>query len=67
MQYDQQEIRYGSDPQSNASTGVGYLNKMRICENQHIFTIGSDHEELMGRSVTPRSIPDQRYLLLAAL
>jgi hypothetical protein len=31
------------------------------------YSLSVDHEELLGRSVTPRLIPDQRYLLLAAL
>jgi hypothetical protein len=46
MQYDQQEMRYGPNPNSNASQSVGYLNPMKICEEQHTFRIGDDHEDL---------------------
>jgi hypothetical protein len=48
MQYDQQEMRYGSNPNSNASQRVGYLNPIKICEEQHTFRIGDDHEGLQG-------------------
>jgi hypothetical protein len=48
MQYDQQEMRYGLNPNSNASQRVGYLNPMKICEEQHTFRIGDLHEDLQG-------------------
>jgi hypothetical protein len=48
MQYDQQEMRYGPNPNSNASQRVRYLNPMKICEEQHIFRIGDGHEDLQG-------------------
>jgi len=50
MQHDQQEIRYGSDPRSNAGKRAGYLNPMKIWENEHKSRIGQDHEELQGKS-----------------
>jgi len=48
MQYDQQEICYGPNPQSNASESVEYLNPMKLCENEHIFKVGADNDELKG-------------------
>jgi hypothetical protein len=48
MQYNQQEMRYGQNPNSNASQRVGYLNPMKTCEQQHTFIIGDDHEDLQG-------------------
>jgi hypothetical protein len=50
MQHDQQEVRYGPDPRSNAGKRAGYLSPMKICENEHKFRIGQDHEELKGKS-----------------
>jgi hypothetical protein len=46
MQYDQQEMRYGLNPNSNATQKVEYLNPMKICEEQHTFRIGDLHEDL---------------------
>jgi hypothetical protein len=52
MQYDQHEIRYGLDPLSNVGKRVGYLNPMKICEDEHTFKIGPDNDELKG--MTPK-------------
>jgi hypothetical protein len=48
MQYNQQEMRYGPNPNSNASQRVGYLNPIKICEKQHTFRIEDLHEDLQG-------------------
>jgi hypothetical protein len=48
MQYDQQEMHYGPNPNSNASQRVGYLNPIKIYEEQHTFRIGDGHEDLQG-------------------
>jgi hypothetical protein len=48
MQYDQQEMCYGSNPNSNASQRVGYLNPIKICEEQHTLRIGDGHENLQS-------------------
>jgi hypothetical protein len=45
-QYDQQEMRYGPNSNSNASQRVGYLNPIKIYEEQHTFRIGDLHEDL---------------------
>jgi hypothetical protein len=50
MQHDQQEIRYNLAPHSNVGKRLGYLNTMKIYENQHPFNISLDHEELQGKS-----------------
>jgi hypothetical protein len=41
-------MRYGPNPNSNASQRVGYLNPIKICEEQHTFRIGDDHKDLQG-------------------
>jgi hypothetical protein len=41
-------MRYDPNPNSNASQRVGYLNPMKICEEQHTFRIGNLHENLQG-------------------
>jgi hypothetical protein len=48
MQYDQQEMRYGPNSNSNASQRVEYLNPIKICEEQHTFRIEDLHEDLQG-------------------
>ena len=48
MQYDQQELYYGSDPHYCANERVVYLNPMNICEELHTFRIGKNNEELEG-------------------
>jgi hypothetical protein len=48
MQYDQQEMRYSPNPNSNASQRVRYLNPIKICEEQHTFRIRDDHEDLQS-------------------
>jgi hypothetical protein len=46
MQYDQYEICYRLNLYSDADKRVGYLNPIKICEEQHTFRIGKDNEEL---------------------
>ena len=48
MQHDQQEIIYGTNPNASASKRVGYLNTIKICEDNHNFRIGKDNEALQG-------------------
>jgi hypothetical protein len=48
MQHDQQEILYGTNPNASASKRVGYLNPIKICEDNHTFRIGKDNEALQG-------------------
>jgi hypothetical protein len=50
MQYDQHKICYGSDPQPNASTWLGYLNPMRICKISTYSLLVQTPKELMERS-----------------
>ena len=48
MQHDQQEILYGTNPNASASKRVGYLNLIKICEDNHTFRIGKGNEALQG-------------------
>jgi len=48
MQYEQQQMRYGPDPSTNASKRVTYMSPMRICDDEHTFRIGKDHDSLKG-------------------
>jgi len=48
MQYEQQQMRYGLDPSTNASKRVAYMSRIRICEDEHTFRIGKDHDSLKG-------------------
>jgi hypothetical protein len=48
MQHDQQEILYGTNPNASASKRVGYLNPIKICEDNHSFRIGKGNEALQG-------------------
>jgi hypothetical protein len=48
MQYEQQQMRYGPDPSTNANKRVAYMSPMRICEDEHTFRIGKDHDSLKG-------------------
>ena len=48
MQHDQQEILYGTNPNASASKRVGYLNPIKICEDNHNFRIGKGNEALQG-------------------
>ena len=48
MQHDQQEILYGTKPNASASKRVGYLNPIKICEDNHNFRIGKDNKALQG-------------------
>ena len=48
MQHDQQEILYGTNPNASASKRVGYLNPIKICEDNHTFRIGKHNEALQG-------------------
>uniref|UniRef100_A0A804UJ78 DUF8039 domain-containing protein n=1 Tax=Zea mays TaxID=4577 RepID=A0A804UJ78_MAIZE len=48
MQHDQQEILYGTNPNASASKRVGYLNPIKICEDNHTFRIGKGNEALQG-------------------
>jgi hypothetical protein len=41
-------MRYGPNPNSNASQRVGYLNLIKICEEHHTFKIEDDHKDLQG-------------------
>ena len=50
MQYDQEEILYGPNPLSNADKRVGYLSPMKICESEHTFIVGKDHDKLKGKT-----------------
>ena len=48
MNFEQQEMRYVSDPDRSASKRVAYLSPMKICEEQHNFRIGDKHDSLEG-------------------
>jgi len=48
MNFEQQEMRYGSDPDRSASKMVAYLSPMKICEEQHNFRIEDKHDSLEG-------------------
>jgi hypothetical protein len=48
MQHDQQEILYSTNPNASASKRVGYLNPIKICEDNHTFRIGKGNEALQG-------------------
>jgi len=41
-------MRYGLDPDRNASKRVVYVSLMKIYEEQHTFRIGDDHDLLQG-------------------
>jgi len=48
MNFEQQEMRYGSDPGRSTSKRVVYLSPMKIREEQHNFKIGDKHDSLQG-------------------
>ena len=48
MNFEQQEMRYGSDSDRSASKRVAYLSPMKICEEQHNFRIEDKHDFLEG-------------------
>jgi len=48
MNFEQQEMQYGLDPDRNTSKRVAYLSPMKICEEQKIFRIRDDHDSLQG-------------------
>jgi hypothetical protein len=51
MQYDQQEIIYGTNPNASAGKRVGYLNPIQIFEKNHTFRIEKYNEQLKGKMV----------------
>ena len=48
MNYEQQEMRYGLDPDRNVSKSVIYLSPMKIYEEQHTFSVVDNHDSLKG-------------------
>ena len=48
MNFEQQEMRYGSDPDRSASKSVAYVIPMKICEERHNFRIKDKHDSLQG-------------------
>ena len=48
-------MRYDLDPDRNASKRVVYVSLMKICEEQHTFRIGDDHNSLQGLDPAERA------------
>ena len=63
MNFEQQEMRYSSDPDRSASKRVAYLSPMKICKEQHNFRIGYQHDSLEGlEPVERKKIIDESRL-----
>jgi hypothetical protein len=50
MQHAEQEMRFGEDPHAQHKKRVGYLNPMRICDDEHTVIIGPSHDDLQGKT-----------------
>jgi hypothetical protein len=50
MQQADQEIRFTEDPFLHEGKKVGYLNPLRISENEHTVVMGPDHDKFVGKS-----------------
>ena len=50
MQRADQEMRFTEDPFLHEGKKVGYLNPLRISENEHPIVMGPDHEKFVGKS-----------------
>jgi len=65
MNFEQQEMRYGSDSDRSASKRVAYLSPMKICEEQHTFRIGDNHDSLQGLDLAERmKVIDEKRLIM---
>jgi len=63
MNFEQQEMRYGSDPDRSATKRVAYLSPINICEEQHTFRIGNNHDSLQGLDPAERvKVIDEKRL-----
>ena len=50
MQQANQEMRFTEDPFLHEGKKVGYLNPLRISENEHTIVMGPDHDKFVGKS-----------------
>ena len=50
MQHADQEMRFTEDPFLHEGKKVGYLNPLRISENEHTVVMGPDHDKFVGKS-----------------
>jgi hypothetical protein len=50
MQQADQEMRFTEDPFLHEGKKVGYLNPLRISENEHTIVMGPDHDKFVGQS-----------------
>ena len=50
MQQVDQEMRFTEDPFLREGKKVGYLNPLRISENEHTVVMGPDHDKFVGKS-----------------
>ena len=50
MQQANQEMRFTEDPFLHEGKKVGYLNPLRISENEHTVVMGPDHDKFVGKS-----------------
>jgi hypothetical protein len=49
MQQADQEMWFTEDPFLHEGKKVGYLNPLRISENEHIVVMGPDHDKFVGK------------------
>ena len=50
MQHEEQEMRFGEDPHARQKKRIGYLNPMRICNDELKMIMGHSHDDLQGRT-----------------